>query len=518
MNMYIIYCIIFFILYIWYFYNKEYYNSYNITKNSNIKYNEVKNIENYLQKYKNNKKNIIYIPNIGNAGDSLIAYATFLIFNKLKLKYTIGNLQKKYKNSILIYAGGGNLIGLYNQCYNFLINNLKNNKIIILPHSIINIDKLFKLNTSNIIFFCREKYSYNYVYSKNKYKNNIFLSKDMAFYIKNINIKTSNKYKFINCFREDVEKTNLTIPDENYDLSIIFSKYPKNNNFNQVMKTSFKIFEKLKDYEIIKTNRLHLCIAGFLLNKQVECYSNNYFKIKGIYEYSLKHNSNIKFYKNINPFIFYVSCEKNKNKWKYIRNLGIKNYLIICGSTKIKNFYKIEKDVLLLNCNDDYDGLPEKIIMMLNVFINDKYFDKYTHIIKMNDYNKLANNFFKILNKIEMIKMLNNNDYCGYNLISKSDINEKLKTLHFKYMKDVKKHGNKYWFNKKYDGIYRNFLKDSSGYFLSRNAIIKILNTWKINNINKLRKMHIYEDVMISNTLYKYKIYPKLITFESIFI
>jgi hypothetical protein len=46
-----------------------------------------------LNKYKNN--NIIYIPNPGNAGDSLIVLGTINIFDKLGLNYTIGDKNKK---------------------------------------------------------------------------------------------------------------------------------------------------------------------------------------------------------------------------------------------------------------------------------------------------------------------------------------------------------------------------------------------------------------------------------------
>lgn len=46
----------------------------------------------FLKKYEN--KDIIYIPNPGNAGDSLIAYGTITLFKKIGLNYKIGEIKK----------------------------------------------------------------------------------------------------------------------------------------------------------------------------------------------------------------------------------------------------------------------------------------------------------------------------------------------------------------------------------------------------------------------------------------
>ncbi len=70
--------------------------------NSKLIINEI-NIITFLSKYIGEE--IIYIPNPGNAGDSLIAYGTLQVFNNLKLNYKIGNINQKYNNKILFYAG-----------------------------------------------------------------------------------------------------------------------------------------------------------------------------------------------------------------------------------------------------------------------------------------------------------------------------------------------------------------------------------------------------------------------------
>ena len=69
----------------------------------NISINEIC-ISKYLSALKD--KEIIYIPNPGNVGDALIAYATLQLFKKLKLNYKIGRHDETYKNELLVYGGG----------------------------------------------------------------------------------------------------------------------------------------------------------------------------------------------------------------------------------------------------------------------------------------------------------------------------------------------------------------------------------------------------------------------------
>ena len=148
----------------------------------------------------------------------------------------------------MFYAGGGNLIKKYNYCKKFLDNNINNNnKIVILPHTIFEVDEYIEKFNDNVIVICREKKSYNYVYSKIKNKNNLFLSKDMAFYLDVSKYKNIKGKDILNYFRNDKEKNkkiNITIPDNNIDLSseINYDRLmlDKNKVFNYSIKNYFK--------------------------------------------------------------------------------------------------------------------------------------------------------------------------------------------------------------------------------------------------------------------------------------
>jgi exopolysaccharide biosynthesis predicted pyruvyltransferase EpsI len=240
----------------------------------------------YLLQHRN--KHIIYIPNPGNAGDALIAHGTFKLFDRIGMDYEIGDIDKKYENSILFYAGGGNLVGLYGQCKKFIENNMNNNEIVLLPHTIKDVDKLIRSLGENITIICREVVSYNYVKRLSKYKNNIFLSKDMAFYIVPPKYNSIGK-GILNCYREDIEKTLIIIPSDNIDLSDTLNVSDNNITYKEKMKKiSMSIFEYISEYETVNTNRLHMSIAGSLLNKNVNMYSNSYYKLKSVYDYSIK--------------------------------------------------------------------------------------------------------------------------------------------------------------------------------------------------------------------------------------
>lgn len=243
-------------------------------------------IKQFLIKYKN--KEIIYIPNPGNAGDSLIAYGTIQVFKEVGLDWKLGNIKNKYENKILFYAGGGNLIGLYKNCENFIKLNKENNEIVILPHTIKSIDNLLLNLNNNITFICREKKSYNYVMKLFRYKENVFLSKDMAFYINNLDQFKIKGNGICNAYRCDCEKTDIIIPPNNVDLSTKLNEAYNTSNLDIIKKVSLKLFKYLSNYEIIKTNRLHIAIAGSLLNKKVLLSKNSYYKNEEIYNYSIK--------------------------------------------------------------------------------------------------------------------------------------------------------------------------------------------------------------------------------------
>jgi exopolysaccharide biosynthesis predicted pyruvyltransferase EpsI len=268
------------------------------------KYNFI-DIFKFLENYKL-INDLVFIPNPGNAGDSLIAYATIILLDKLNIKYTLGYYKKKYKNKTLLYGGGGNLVGIYNNCRTFIINNQSiklNNKIIILPHSIKEENELLQNLNDNVKIICRDPTSYNYVKNYFKHLDNLYLAHDLVFYLdlsNNINIINNNQTNnILNCFRNDKEKTNIDIPNDNKDLSLIFNHKNSTKNKSIIENISKKFINEINKYDIINTNRLHVAIISSLLNKKVNFYSNNYYKNESIYLFSMANKYKLTKYINL---------------------------------------------------------------------------------------------------------------------------------------------------------------------------------------------------------------------------
>ncbi|MGF1681317.1 polysaccharide pyruvyl transferase family protein [Photobacterium minamisatsumaniensis] len=300
-------------------------------------------INSYLEKFKGVPFN--YIINYGNAGDCLIASGTFQVFDSIGLQYHIKDREKfNYNDKVVIYGGGGNLGHMKNDSARILKKLNKEAKhITILPHTIKDIDELLTTFGSNVDIICRERKSYEYV-KQVAVNANVFLCDDMAInlditsinskdftLIDKINIsasylanklnisksqvptkdgifkmwlinskikqllKSNNKSKTLFAYRKDGEKTNIEIPNDNIDIS---EELTISSSEKRITQYNSKIFLKFIDnFDVIHTNRLHVCIGAALLNKEVHFHGCNYFKCKAVYEYTLKDKfSNITWY------------------------------------------------------------------------------------------------------------------------------------------------------------------------------------------------------------------------------
>jgi len=290
------------------------------------------NIKEYLKSFKNER--ICYLPNPGNAGDSLVACATFQILDDLRINYRLYSSEKlNLENKILFFGGGGSLVHYYDQTVGIIEKmHQKVKKLVILPHTINYHENLLKSFKSNVDIFCREKVSYDYV--KNIASGaNVMLTDDLAFNLKVDEILTKDsdsllktifrelvylvknrnsrfldfpslkelKYflrkenelfklrnnNTLNCFRKDVEKTDLILPDNNITLaSLLTSRKPikRANSFW----VSNQLLRFINHFSKVKTNRLHIAIAAALLNKEVYLYKNSYYKNEAVYRYSME--------------------------------------------------------------------------------------------------------------------------------------------------------------------------------------------------------------------------------------
>lgn len=261
---------------------------------------------------------IVFIPNPGNAGDSFINAATYQLFSRLKIRYRVSEPSGIYPRSVVIYGGGGNLNGDYDNAISLIKNNYKVAKaLVVLPHTISAFSDTLANLGSTCYLFCREERSYDYV-SRAVTAAHVYLSHDLALGadLKRIQLaaikadertpfklnwqrlrleliawrhilRSGVRFDSLSAFRTDVEKTEHCIPSDNFDASAIFAT--RDQSPDACFQTSAILMRFLNRYERVKTNRLHICIMSLMLGKRVEFYPNSYYKNEAIYLHSLSH-------------------------------------------------------------------------------------------------------------------------------------------------------------------------------------------------------------------------------------
>lgn len=260
---------------------------------------ELETVQPVFKKYIDARKEVTWVPNGGNGGDALIAQGTKDFFEKIGLKYQIGKEGSKYTNEVLVFGGGGNIVGMYTGGENFVKRNIADNTIIILPHTIKDVDEMLRMFKPSDVVFVRERKSYAYVKSVIPHESSLYLSKDMAFYINMKNMPTPKKGSGrLNFFRTDIEKKKgFRNPENNMDLSNMINYDPSMRDMKKVYRTTYEFLARINEYETVFTNRLHGGIGGYLMKKKVKLHDNSYGKNKAVYDYSLKKHSNVTFVK-----------------------------------------------------------------------------------------------------------------------------------------------------------------------------------------------------------------------------
>ena len=222
----------------------------------------------------------------GNYGDSLIWHGTMNLFAELNICVVNVDISTAPRNRTLIIDGGGNFVDYYDDVRNFLkAKHALYTEIVILPHTIFGFAQIEVLQAlgNNTTIFCREEESARFV---NSFAPDcrLYLWHACAFYNPLVQYPAKGT-KTLNAFRSDKESTREALPWRNRDIS-------RKGNATKPLN---KFINKIKKYDRVNTDRLHVAIAATLLGKQVSLYPNSYYKNKAVYEYTLKKFPNINF-------------------------------------------------------------------------------------------------------------------------------------------------------------------------------------------------------------------------------
>ena len=187
-----------------------------------------------------------------------------------------------------------------------------------------------------------------------------------------------------------------------------------------------------------------------------------------------------------NLLYVFITCEVRFPKCydrikDMMKLLDLEDYIIIKGGN-IQEEYDIESHILNLNCNDFYEGLPEKIIKTFTFLYNSPLFSKYTHFCKIDD-------------DIEIKNLLTDDilfDYCGH-LNNNYDGS---RGWHIGRCSE-----NSIFNTTEYKGEYVPWCEGGYGYILSKTVLEFIVKETNYYN-------EIFEDVYIAKILHSNNVFP----------
>lgn len=249
----------------------------------------------------------IYIPNPGNLGDMLIALATLEFFQRYNIKYRMYSGQKKAR--FIVYGGGGVWTNDYEKWMDRFLDLFKAaERVVILPSSFNDCQKLLGVLDDRFVVFCRERKSYDYLLAQNT-SAKIILDHDMALRLTAYGLEY--KYKLDKHGPELLKKYNdISVKkishfmrvdcetaghyDTDIDISDLAHGSAKSSR-DWIMLCAQVMLNLVDKADIVVTDRLHVGIAGLLLNKDVYLLDNSYGKLSSVYNHSLKKFKNVHF-------------------------------------------------------------------------------------------------------------------------------------------------------------------------------------------------------------------------------
>ena len=273
-----------------------------------------------------------YHPNPGNAGDALIATATWQRFRHLGIRVRpVPRDGFSARGKVVLYGGGGNLVPMYRQASDFLESHHQGAKrLVLLPSTVDGHGKLLSALGPNCILFCREKVSYDHC---RRWAPNarVELSHDLALGLEPgrlaqpsfpdwttlllramrvsrsrgriegaglseawrlatasralVPLATRSGHS-LDAFRGDRESGRDSLPAGNLDLSEMLSL--KDVSETAMRACAALLVRSLRGWKQVRTDRLHVCIAASLVGTSVEFHPNSYFKCAAIWEHSLR--------------------------------------------------------------------------------------------------------------------------------------------------------------------------------------------------------------------------------------
>ena len=251
---------------------------------------------------------VLFYPNPGNAGDSLIAAGEYAAFARAGIPFQLVDFGSDVTGGTVLLGGGGNLVPMYASTRLAFERFLgKAARIILLPHTVRGHDDLLRRLDDTCTIFCRDPLSHAHV-TANAPRAVVRLAHDMAFHVDpeelladediaataapkfaerlaraNLTAAALAEKEVVNYLRRDGESAghDLTIDADPSDL-FDFGVGPE-----QAQMASWCLLSAIALAKSVRTDRLHVGIGAAMLGKTCTLMDNSYGKNAGIFAHSL---------------------------------------------------------------------------------------------------------------------------------------------------------------------------------------------------------------------------------------
>jgi exopolysaccharide biosynthesis predicted pyruvyltransferase EpsI len=264
-----------------------------------------------LRKLKSSGVRLLFIANPGNAGDALIASASWQLFDMLGLRVSSGRVEDIRCGDFIIAGGGGNLVPLYPATRNVLERSLacEVRGLVLLPHTIRGHDDVLQKLDGRFTLFCRDQIGLDHVKVSAPIVE-LHLSPDMALGLdlRALRMRAASRLVRLRArisllprkrrrrYAGWLESASRVVPDENGHLLVLRNDIEslrlfgsRNGDLSGMYGSSFRsrdecdlvsarFLQVIDQAKTVTTDRLHVAIASNLLGKPVKLLNNSYGK------------------------------------------------------------------------------------------------------------------------------------------------------------------------------------------------------------------------------------------------
>ncbi|GAN69217.1 polysaccharide pyruvyl transferase family protein [Acetobacter orleanensis] len=250
--------------------------------------------------------NAVFYPGYGNLGDALIAVGTADLFDDLD--WAPEHIYGSHKgvlsghSHVVMGGGGGWVKGLWEGYREQTLEFLRNGgQMLILPSSFAGFGAEFVPYADQLLIFCREQWSYKELLQQGMPEERVFLCSDLAFYTKEHHFSDLDRkghYPLLKILRRDEESACKNRPRDSVDLPLLFNgiQWAK---LDECLPPLRAVAGIIGQFECVETDRLHMAILSTLLGRIVTVEPSNYFKIKGVFEYTLHRFPTVSFQETV---------------------------------------------------------------------------------------------------------------------------------------------------------------------------------------------------------------------------